>query len=110
MRNTVYLIRRGVFVDSISKISGLSVQQFTQIQSASKNQNEFKDLLSNFMTDVNEAITDAGQKAQQLVKGEVTDVHEAMIAAEKASVGLEMVVEVRNKMIEMYREMMRVQV
>ena len=36
--------------------------------------------------------------------------HEAMIAAEKASVGLEMVVEIRNKMIEMYRELMHVQI
>ncbi len=94
----------------ISKIAGQGAQQLTQIQSTQKNQSDFKNLLNDFFSDVNTSISESGQKAEQLVKGEITDVHEAMIAAEKASVGLEMVVELRNKMIEMYREIMRVQV
>jgi flagellar hook-basal body complex protein FliE len=45
----------------------------------------------------------------QLVTGEVQDVHEVMIAAQKASLSLQMTVQVRNKVVEAYQEVMRMQ-
>jgi flagellar hook-basal body complex protein FliE len=44
------------------------------------------------------------------VKGELSDVHQLTIASEKASLGLELTVQVRNKVIEAYQEIMRMQV
>lgn len=69
----------------------------------------FKDRLSKVLSDVNQLQLDSGEAAQKFVNGEIEDVHDVMIAAEKASVGLELTLEVRNKLIEAYREIMRIQ-
>ncbi|CAG7623510.1 flagellar hook-basal body complex protein FliE [Paenibacillus allorhizosphaerae] len=64
-----------------------------------------------------EAIADLNSKQKtvdvlndQFVKGDMTDVHQMMIATERASLGLELTVQVRNKVIEAYQEIMRMQV
>lgn len=47
---------------------------------------------------------------EKLATGEVDNVHDVMIAAAKAKVSMELTLEVRNKMIEAYREIIRMQV
>ena len=49
----------------------------------------------------------AADIAEKFVLGEITDIHEVMIAAEEAGVALELVMEIRNKLIEAYQELMR---
>lgn len=70
----------------------------------------FKDLLGRFVGEVNRLQNDADRASQQLVAGETTDLHQVMIAVEKASLSLELTIEIRNKFIEAYRELMRMQV
>jgi len=65
--------------------------------------------INKMLGEVNDLQLNAGKIADQFAHGEIEDIHEVMIAAEKASVSLELVLEVRNKLIEAYREMMRVQ-
>jgi flagellar hook-basal body complex protein FliE len=69
----------------------------------------FKDRLAKVLGDVNQLQLDSGEAAQKFVSGEIDDVHDVMIAAEKASVSLELTLEVRNKLLEAYREIMRIQ-
>lgn len=45
----------------------------------------------------------------QFVTGDLSDIHKLMIEAEKAAIGLELTVQVRNKVIEAYQEIMRMQ-
>ena len=66
----------------------------------------FKDLIS----DTNKLQSDATQIAERFAMGEIADIHEVMIAAEKAGVAFELVMEIRNKLIEAYQEFMRMQV
>lgn len=70
----------------------------------------FNETLNNYLKDVNSLLQDAGEKAEGLVAGEVEDIHDVMIAGQKASIALEMVVEIRNKLLESYREFMRMQI
>ena len=49
------------------------------------------------------------QLSEKFIKGELPDVHQLLIASEKASLGLEFTVQVRNKVIEAYQEIMRMQ-
>jgi flagellar hook-basal body complex protein FliE len=44
------------------------------------------------------------------VSGEAVDLHEVMIAAEKARTSFDLLMEIRNKTVEAYREIMRMQV
>ena len=66
----------------------------------------FKDLIS----ETNQLQSEAGKIAEKFALGEISDIHEVMIAAEKAGVAFELVLEIRNKLIEAYQEMMRMQV
>jgi flagellar hook-basal body complex protein FliE len=46
---------------------------------------------------------------QGLVKGETKNIHETMIAIEKANVSFNMMIQVRNKLLSAYQEIMRMQ-
>ena len=65
-----------------------------------------------FKTMVTET-SDLSQKAQQAVSGLLSgsgvDVHEAMIAAQKAGMGFELVLSVRNKALAAYQQVMGMQ-
>ncbi len=73
-------------------------------------QQSFGQIFKNMITDTNSLQSEAADLAQKFALGEVSDIHEVMIAAEKAGVAFELVLEIRNKLIEAYQEFMRMQV
>ncbi|MCC6484528.1 MAG: flagellar hook-basal body complex protein FliE [Armatimonadetes bacterium] len=52
----------------------------------------------------------ANQLAQKVASGDLSELHNAMLAMQKASTALELTVQVRNKVLEAYQEIMRMQV
>jgi flagellar hook-basal body complex protein FliE len=48
--------------------------------------------------------------AEKLARGENVELHEVMIASQKASITLAATMEIRNKVIEAYQEVMRMQI
>lgn len=70
----------------------------------------FGALLNDALAKLNEQQMQVDQLNEQFVKGELADVHQLMIASEKATLGVELTVQVRNKMIEAYQEIMRMQI
>ena|ERR1700677_4604012 len=66
--------------------------------------------LKDAVNSVNTAQKESDFKMQELATGKSQNIHETMIAAEKADIALRLMVQVRNKMIEAYQEMMRMQV
>ena len=70
----------------------------------------FGETLKGFLNNVNELQFDAKSHVDRLITGEIKDVHDVMIAVEKAGVSFEMMMEIRNKMIDAYNEFMRMQV
>ena len=75
-----------------------------------ENKLSFPDIFKEMVTNTNDLETQATSIAEKFALGEVTDVHEVMIAAEEAGIALEMVMAIRNKLIEAYQEMMRMPV
>ncbi|GAE36022.1 flagellar hook-basal body complex protein FliE [Halalkalibacter akibai] len=73
-------------------------------------QASFKTALSNAIKDVNELQNVSAVKTELLAKGEIDNLHDVMITGQKASITLQATVEVRNKVIEAYQEIMRMQV
>jgi flagellar hook-basal body complex protein FliE len=67
----------------------------------------FNNLLSDMVNEVNELQHVAGDKEKQFLRGEISDVHEVMIAGEEASVAFSLLLEIRNKLLDAYREVMR---
>lgn len=70
-------------------------------------QKTFSETLKNAISAVNNQQIQSDEITNKLINGENVDLHEVMIAAEKANVTLNATVEVRNKVIEAYQEIMR---
>lgn len=71
---------------------------------------DFQQFLSQSIQKVDEVQKTSDLMTTGLVSGQVEDVHQVMVAAQKASLSLELTMQVRNKMIEAYQEVMRMQV
>jgi flagellar hook-basal body complex protein FliE len=67
----------------------------------------FKETLNGFLKDVNEMQLKADESVNKLVAGEITDVHQVMNAVEEANVAFNMMMEIRNKVMDAYQEVMR---
>ena len=76
----------------------------------SGNSPSFADTLQNFVQDVNTMQKDSAHQSERFIKGEAVDMHDVMIAAEKAKTSFQLLMELRNKGIDLYKEAMRVQV
>lgn len=73
-------------------------------------QQSFATFLKNSLNSVNELQNQSDLMTEKLVKGENIDLHQVMIAAQKASISLQTTIEIRNKVIEAYQEVMRMQI
>lgn len=74
------------------------------------NDSNFKTLLSDALNKVNNVQIDSQIATQRMARGENIDLHDVMITAQKANLLLQTTVEVRNKVVEAYQEVMRMQV
>lgn len=70
----------------------------------------FGNLLTDFIGDVNKAQIDASKSTQSFINGDPIEIHDVMIAGEKAKTSLELLMEIRNKTVDMYRELTRMSV
>ncbi len=70
----------------------------------------FADTLKQAVNNVNEMHVDADRKAQELATGKTDDIAGVMLASEKADIALRVMVQVRNKIIDAYQEIMKMQV
>ncbi len=71
---------------------------------------KFSDSLNKFIHGVNSLQLDSAKEAERFIKGEPVDIHDVMIAAEKAKTTFSLLLELRNKALDMYREVIRIQV
>lgn len=69
---------------------------------------DFKKTLSQSIDELNRLMTQADQTTQEMVLGK-EDIHQAMIAMEQANLSLRMMIQIRNKIIAAYEEIMRMQ-
>jgi flagellar hook-basal body complex protein FliE len=68
---------------------------------------KFDDMLKGFMTDANQMQKTADTSIQKMVAGEVKDVHQVMLAVEEAKVAFNLMLEIRNKTMDAYSELIR---
>lgn len=78
--------------------------------SAETTQKSFADTLNDAIGSVNELQKASDTATQNLATGRTDNVAEVMIAADKADIALRLMVQVRNKIIDAYQEVMKMQV
>jgi flagellar hook-basal body complex protein FliE len=67
---------------------------------------QFGDVLKQNLEKVSEMKEQAGALKQDYIVGGNTQLHQVMIASEKASVAMEMTLQVRNKLLQAYQDIM----
>jgi flagellar hook-basal body complex protein FliE len=70
----------------------------------------FSSLLERAVSDVNSKMQSAEIEKTRVLSGDATNLHQSMIAVQESSVAFSLMVEVRNKLVESYQELMRMQV
>lgn len=70
----------------------------------------FDEMLNNIIQEAESTAQVSAQMTDSLLAGEIDDLHSVTIAAEKADLSLNLVIQVRNKIVDAYNEIMRMQV
>jgi flagellar hook-basal body complex protein FliE len=71
---------------------------------------DFVEITSQAANNVQQSMANADQFATRLAVGEDVDIHSAIVAMEQASIAVEMTLQVRNRALEAYREIISMQV
>jgi flagellar hook-basal body complex protein FliE len=75
-----------------------------------KPQGAFGDMLKQAVTEINQLQNNADKAITGVQLGQSGSIHEAMIALEKADISFRAMMQVRNKILDAYQEIMRMQV
>lgn len=94
------------------RISPLAGERSTEVarQARSVGRPDFGTVMKDFVGDVNALQFRAGHAIDQLVTGEAADVHQVMVAVEEAGIALDLMLEIRNRVMDGYQELIRMQV
>lgn len=71
---------------------------------------EFAPWLTRELTQVNQQLINADTQLQRLATGEVENLHQVMISLEKAKLSFELILQVRNRLLEAYQDILRMQI
>jgi flagellar hook-basal body complex protein FliE len=90
-----------------------STPEFPRMQSLGKpaaaEGTSFKDMLAESIENVNQSMLESDKAVEALASGESANVHGTLIALQKADISFRLLVEVRNKVMRTYEEIMRMQ-
>ncbi len=70
----------------------------------------FTDTLNGFIQDVNSMQKTSATQSEKFLKGEAVDIHDVMIAAEKAKTSFQLLMELRNKTLDVVNQATRINV
>lgn len=95
-----------------STIEGFNVKDFSSLEAPepSQGRESFAEMLSNSIAQVNNLQVEANQAMQKLASGENKNIHETMLAVEKAEIAFKSMNQIRMKVIDAYKEVMRMQI
>lgn len=98
-------------INSVKKIASIGAGAVTaddnHQETAAK---DFSDYLKDALNNVNDLQTQSREATVQMMAGQVEDISDVAIASEKAGLAFQLTLQVRNKVLEAYQEIMRMQV
>jgi flagellar hook-basal body complex protein FliE len=93
---------------NISGISSLSqIKTDVAAPSVSDGGNSFKNILNNAIGEVEGARSDAAKSVEQFLSGSGEDLHSTILATQRADLEFQMFMQVRNKVVSAYQEIMK---
>ena len=70
----------------------------------------FEDMLTNAIQSVDDSMKASEQNVQNFISGKTENIHDVMISMQQSQLSFQMMVEVRNKLVDTYQELSRMQI
>jgi flagellar hook-basal body complex protein FliE len=93
----------------ISSIQPITVPQIEGASTAPASGTDFKDVLSSAIGEVQNATNSADKSVESFLKGDGDDLHSTILSVQRAGLEFDMLLQVRNKVVSAYQEIMRMQ-
>ncbi|MEO2076748.1 MAG: flagellar hook-basal body complex protein FliE [Bacillus sp. (in: firmicutes)] len=81
-----------------------------KVQAGSTSSSSFSSALGEALQSANDTVLASENMAEKIATGEIKNIHDVTIAAQKAQIALQLTTQVRDKVVESYQEMMRMQI
>ena len=95
-------------IDLASTLPATEAKGSTEAKGATRA--SFGELLADGLGKVNAQHAEADHAAEQLAVGQASSVHDVVLSVAKADLAFRMVLEIRNRLIESYQEVRRMQI
>ncbi len=96
---------------NIQKLQGSGTSSVTKAAKEKTSEGkDFGDTIGEFIKAVNDSQKSAAQQASDVIQGKSQNLHQAMAKLEEAKLSFQLMVEVRNKLLESYQQLERMQV
>ena len=97
-------------IAAIAPISPLTLPNISSVDGAQKGGMDFSKFLTDALSQVDALQKNADAASMQLATGKVDDLSSVMVALEKASLSLSLTVAARDKVLDAYNQVMRMQI
>ncbi|WP_350344946.1 flagellar hook-basal body complex protein FliE [Proteinivorax tanatarense] len=94
----------------VTRVDLASIQGQEANQKSGNVDSTFSTYLGDAIGKVNNLEKQADDLTNKFASGEDVDIHNVMIAAEKANIAMQLTVQIQNKLVEAYNELMRMQI
>ena len=96
-------------MNSIANITPLTLPQLTPANSAAGQPGEFQKVLTGAINQVESLNSSASDSVQKFLSGDNEDLHTTVLATQKAELAFQLGLQVRNKVVDAYQEIMKMQ-
>lgn len=96
-------------INSIKPLFDHRMNSIDEVPEGNNNET-FGKYFKNALDNANDLQIKSNEEALKFITGESSDMHQALIAAEEARLYMEFVMQVRNKLVESYQEVSRMQI
>lgn len=89
---------------------GLNLEQVAYNKAPQEAAQPFSNWLQTQVTELNGTMAKSDALATQLAAGETENLHQIMIGMEEAKIAFQLAIQVRNRMLEAYQDVLRMQI
>jgi len=96
-------------MENVKPLNGIPDIIYKGMKRVEPKKTDFSQMLKNTIEEINTLQVKADKAIEALATGESKNIHQTMIAIEKADISFKMMMQVRNKLLEAYKEIMHMQ-
>jgi flagellar hook-basal body complex protein FliE len=97
-------------LESVGRIGTIDTIDYGDTKLRSNGIDEFKKIFDQAIEETTKLLDNSNQLTDDFAAGKTDNIHQVMIAGEKASVALQFTLQIRNKIMDAYNEIMRMQI